>query len=91
MPGTSTAENSRHTNRPRAHATYGGHVTAFTVYEERIRAFVEQNQALVGDGRNTLAPETQEMIDARNAALRSAAPASARGYEAHTALELPEY
>ncbi|RZT20771.1 2-polyprenyl-6-methoxyphenol hydroxylase-like FAD-dependent oxidoreductase [Kribbella sp. VKM Ac-2569] len=72
-------------------ATYADHATAFTAYEQRIRGFVEQNQALVENGRSSLAPETQELIDARNAALRSGAAASAQRHEAHTALDLPEY
>ncbi|HEY3563263.1 MAG TPA: FAD-dependent monooxygenase [Kribbella sp.] len=72
-------------------ATYADHSTAFAAYEQRSRAFVEQNQALVDVGRSSLAPDTQELIDARNNALRSAAPAGAEGREAHSALVLPEY
>ena len=71
-------------------ATYADHTTAFTAYEQRIRGFVGENQALVKNGRSSMAPETQELIDARNAALRSGTPASAQRQEAHTALELPE-
>ncbi|GAA1604630.1 MULTISPECIES: FAD-dependent monooxygenase [Kribbella] len=73
-------------------ATYADHAEAFTAYEQRIRGFVEQNQALVDAGRVSLAPETQELIDARNAALRAGAPATAEGHAAaHSALVLPTY
>jgi 2-polyprenyl-6-methoxyphenol hydroxylase-like FAD-dependent oxidoreductase len=72
-------------------ATHASHADAFTAYEQRIRGFVEQNQALVDIGRSSLAPETQELIDARNAALRSAAMTGDQGREAKSALVLPEY
>jgi 2-polyprenyl-6-methoxyphenol hydroxylase-like FAD-dependent oxidoreductase len=72
-------------------AAYDGHPDAFTAYEQRIRAFVEQNQALVEIGRSSLTPETQELIDARNEALRSATVTGERGREANAALQLPNY
>jgi 2-polyprenyl-6-methoxyphenol hydroxylase-like FAD-dependent oxidoreductase len=72
-------------------ATHADHAAAFTAYEQRIRGFVEQNQALVTAGRSKLAPETQEEIGARNAALREANPGTAEREEAHSALELPDY
>ncbi|MET9273850.1 FAD-dependent monooxygenase [Kribbella sp. NPDC003557] len=72
-------------------ATYDGRTTAFTAYEQRIRGFVEQNQALVEIGRSSLTPETQELIDARNEALNSESMTGDQGREANTALQLPEY
>jgi 2-polyprenyl-6-methoxyphenol hydroxylase-like FAD-dependent oxidoreductase len=53
-------------------ATHDDHETAFTAYEHRIRDFVEQNQALVDVGRSVVAPGTEELLQARNEALRAA-------------------
>jgi 2-polyprenyl-6-methoxyphenol hydroxylase-like FAD-dependent oxidoreductase len=72
-------------------ATYADHTEAFTAYEQRIRGFVEQNQALVDTGRSSLAPDTQELIDARNSALRSTTVDRSDRQEAHSALVLPDY
>ncbi|MEU4190760.1 FAD-dependent oxidoreductase [Kribbella sp. NPDC026611] len=72
-------------------ATYSDHAEACAAYERRIRGFVEQNQALVEFGRSSLAPATQELIDARNAALRGGKLKSSGGKAAYSALVLPEY
>lgn len=72
-------------------ATYADHTEAFAAYEQRVRGFVEQNQALVDVGRSSLAPDTQELIDARNRALRSTTVDRTDRQEAHSALVLPDY
>ncbi|MFF1815988.1 FAD-dependent monooxygenase [Kribbella sp. NPDC058245] len=72
-------------------ATHADHAEAFAAFERRIRGFVEQNQALVEKGRSGLTPGTQELIDARNAALRSGAMSNDELAEAKGALELPDY
>jgi 2-polyprenyl-6-methoxyphenol hydroxylase-like FAD-dependent oxidoreductase len=72
-------------------ATHADHTEAFTAFERRIRTFVEQNQALVDKGRSGLTPGTQELIDARNAALRSGAMSNDELAEAKSALDLPDY
>ncbi|TDD45200.1 FAD-dependent oxidoreductase [Kribbella antibiotica] len=72
-------------------ATHADHTEAFTAYEQRVRGFVEQNQALVQEGQSGLAPTTQELLDARNAALRGQTMSREEAREAHTALELPDY
>ncbi|MEW2546636.1 FAD-dependent monooxygenase [Streptomyces sp. NPDC047002] len=73
-------------------ATRPGHAEAFAAYERVVRPFAERNQALASSGGTVVTPATQEMIDARNAALRD--PAGLRVEEqraAHTAIELPDY
>ncbi|MET8846908.1 FAD-dependent monooxygenase [Amycolatopsis sp. NPDC004625] len=73
-------------------ATIPDHEAAFAAYENRVRDFVERNQAMVGEGQATLFPATAEALEARNAALRqlSLAPASAPRPE-HSALTLPDF
>ncbi|MER7248625.1 FAD-dependent monooxygenase [Kribbella sp. NPDC000426] len=72
-------------------ATYADHAEAFAAYEKRIRAFVEENQALVETGKKFVAPGTQEILDARNAALRAASMTGDEGREANSSLVLPDY
>ncbi len=72
-------------------ATHDDHEKAFAAYEDRIRDFVEQNQALVEIGRRVLAPTTQELLDTRNQALRGAKVSGEQGRAANTGLVLPDY
>ncbi|MFK4082569.1 FAD-dependent monooxygenase [Kribbella sp. NPDC020789] len=72
-------------------ATHSDHTEAFKAYEQRVRGFVEQNQALVEAGQSGLAPTTQELLDARNAALRSESVSRDDRTEVHNALTLPDY
>ncbi|WP_329003717.1 FAD-dependent monooxygenase [Kribbella sp. NBC_00709] len=72
-------------------ATHADHTEAFTAYEERIRTFVEENQALVEIGKRVVAPGTQEVLDARNTALRAASMTGDEGREANSSLVLPDY
>lgn len=73
-------------------AVFPDHMAAFAAYENRLRGFVEANQALVSAGQATLFPATAEALEARNAALRgltTAPPATAR--PEHSALVLPDF
>jgi len=72
-------------------ATHADHTEGFTAYEQRVRGFVEQNQALVQQGQSGLAPTTQELLDARNAALRGQTVRRDDRTEVHNALALPDY
>lgn len=72
-------------------ATHADHAEAFTAYENRIREFVEDNQALVEIGKQVVAPSTQELLDARNAKLREATMTGDEGREANSGLVLPDY
>lgn len=72
-------------------ATHADHTEGFTAYEWRVRGFVEQNQALVQEGQSSLAPTTQELLDARNAALRGQTVSSDERMQVHNALVLPDY
>ncbi|MFB6721647.1 FAD-dependent oxidoreductase [Kribbella sp. NPDC056345] len=72
-------------------ATHEDHTEAFQAYEQRVRGFVEQNQALVQFGRSSIAPATQELLDARNEALRGQTVSHEAGVAAHSALVLPDY
>ncbi|MEV7095049.1 FAD-dependent monooxygenase [Amycolatopsis sp. NPDC051045] len=73
-------------------ATIPDHTAAFAAYENRLRTFVERNQALVTEGQATLFPTTAEALEQRNAALRqlTAAPPRAPRPE-HSALTLPDF
>jgi len=73
-------------------ATIPDHAAAFAAYENRVRGFVEANQALVSEGQATLFPATAEALERRNTALRqltTAAPAPPR--PEHSALTLPDF
>ncbi len=73
-------------------AVFPDHTAAFAAYENRVRGFVEANQALVSKGQATLFPATAEALESRNAALRqltTAPPAEPR--PEHSALTLPDY
>ncbi|TDW17311.1 FAD-dependent monooxygenase [Kribbella kalugense] len=72
-------------------ATHADHAEAFAAYEERIRTFVEDNQALVEVGKQVVAPGTQEALDARNTELRAASMTGDEGREANSSLVLPDY
>ncbi len=72
-------------------ATHADHTEGFTAYEQRMRGFVEQNQALVEEGQSGLAPTTQELLDARNAVLRGQTVRRDDRTEVHNALVLPDY
>jgi 2-polyprenyl-6-methoxyphenol hydroxylase-like FAD-dependent oxidoreductase len=73
-------------------AGHADHTAAFAAYEHRTREFVEKNQALATTGGTVLAPRTQEILDARNDALRNpAALTGAEGRAANTGLVLPDY
>ncbi|KDN21957.1 FAD-dependent monooxygenase [Amycolatopsis rifamycinica] len=72
--------------------TIPDHTAAFAAYENRLRGFVEANQALVSKGQATLFPSTAEALERRNAKLRrltTAPPTPAR--PEHSALTLPEF
>ncbi|SEC57496.1 2-polyprenyl-6-methoxyphenol hydroxylase [Amycolatopsis tolypomycina] len=73
-------------------ATIPDHAAAFAAYENRLRGFVEANQALVSEGQATLFPSTPEALERRNAALRqlTTAPPPAPRPE-HSALTLPDF
>lgn len=72
-------------------ATHADHTEGFAAYEQRVRGFVEQNQALVQKGQSSLAPTTQELLDARNAVLRGQTVRRDDRTEVHNALVLPDY
>ncbi|GAB3945236.1 FAD-dependent monooxygenase [Kribbella albertanoniae] len=72
-------------------ATHADHTEGFAAYEQRVRGFVEQNQALVQEGQSGLAPTTQELLDARNAALRGQTVHRDERTQVHNALVLPDY
>ncbi|MDH6705797.1 2-polyprenyl-6-methoxyphenol hydroxylase-like FAD-dependent oxidoreductase [Kitasatospora sp. MAA19] len=73
-------------------ATHADHADAFAAYEQKARHFVEQNQALATSGGTVVAPSTQDMLDARNEALRNTTDLTgAEGRAAHTGLILPDY
>ena len=73
-------------------AAHRDHTAAFAAYERDIRAFVELNQAQVGEGDAALFPTTADALEKRNAKLRglTALPPKT-GRPAHTALVLPEH
>ncbi|MET8162065.1 FAD-dependent monooxygenase [Sphaerisporangium sp. NPDC005289] len=73
-------------------ATDRDHTAALTAYEQRARAFVEMNQALVTEGDATLLPGTEEALARRNRMLRglTVMPA-AEGRPAYSALTLPDF
>ncbi|MFJ7276732.1 FAD-dependent monooxygenase [Kitasatospora sp. NPDC098663] len=74
-------------------ASHADHTAAFAAYERKARPFVERNQALATSGGTDLIPGTQDLLDARNAALR-AAPADLAGTgkrAAHNDVILPDY
>ncbi|MFJ2864322.1 FAD-dependent monooxygenase [Kitasatospora sp. NPDC087314] len=73
-------------------ATHADHADAFAAYEQKARHFVERNQALATSGGAVVAPSTQDMLDARNEALRNTTDLTgAEGRAAHTGLILPDY
>ncbi|MFF1611560.1 FAD-dependent monooxygenase [Amycolatopsis sp. NPDC058278] len=72
-------------------ATIPDHTAAFAAYENRLRGFVEANQALVGEGQATLFPTTAEALDRRNAALRQLTTAPRAPRPEHSALTLPDF
>lgn len=79
-------------------ATNADHTSAFEAYERLVRPFVEMNQALVDEGKNTMIPNTQEEIDARNEMFRRMAAeaggkvlAKDSSRRIHNALTLPDY
>ncbi|MGW4643719.1 FAD-dependent monooxygenase [Sphaerisporangium sp. NPDC004334] len=73
-------------------ATDRDHTAALIAYEQRARAFVEMNQALVTEGDATLIPGTEEALARRNRMLRglTVMPA-AEGRPAYSALTLPDF
>ncbi|MDF5759411.1 hypothetical protein [Spongiactinospora sp. TRM90649] len=74
-------------------ATHDDHVSAFAAYENTVRDFAEQNQALATAGGGVLAPRTRRHLDARNAMLRTQTtlPSGTEGRAANGALTLPGY
>ncbi|AZS83174.1 FAD-dependent monooxygenase [Streptomyces griseoviridis] len=76
-------------------ATHAGHTEAFAAYERIMRPFAERNQALAGPGGTFVTPRTQEMLDARNRALREGVRGDGlpgdEQHAAHRALRLPDY
>lgn len=69
---------------------------AFAAYEEKMRPYVEVNQALVGDGASLMLPRTEEALQARNqmiAGTKGERPSAAAEAQrrAYTAFTLPEY
>lgn len=78
-------------------ATRNDPAEAFAAYEKLMRAFVEANQNLAGDGANFLLPRSQEEIDARNQALAGLSSSDAEDMlgdtsrEVHSSLQLPDY
>lgn len=73
-------------------ATIPDHTAAFAAYENRLRTFVERNQALVTEGQATLFPTTAEALEHRNAALRQLNEAPPRTPRPeHSALTLPDF
>ena len=64
----------------------------FDRYEQRLRAFVAENQALADSGRTVIVPRTAEDIAQRDAALREGVtPSGDDVRRAATALDLPGY
>ncbi|MEU1799764.1 FAD-dependent monooxygenase [Streptomyces sp. NPDC019937] len=73
-------------------ATHADHADAFAAYERRARPFAEQNQALATSGGTVMIPGTQDMLDARNEALRNPATLTGDEFRAvNTGLVLPDY
>ncbi|WP_053662163.1 FAD-dependent monooxygenase [Streptomyces sp. MMG1121] len=73
-------------------ARHADHADAFAAYERQARPFAERNQALAAPGGTVLVPGTQELLDARNEALRDpAAVHSGQKQAAHNGLVLPDY
>ncbi|GII84643.1 monooxygenase [Sphaerisporangium siamense] len=74
-------------------ATHDDHVPALAAYENTVRNFAEQNQALATAGGGVVAPRTRQHLDARNAMLRTQTtlPSGTEGRAANTALTLPDY
>ena len=67
------------------------HVTAFAAYEERMRDFVERNQARADGGLTSLTPRTPEELEGRNRALREQTTLREEDMATVTSLALPEY
>ena len=72
-------------------ATIPDHAAAFAAYENRVRGFVEANQALVGTGQSTLFPATAEALERRNAALRQLTTVPRTPRPEHSAFTLPDF
>jgi 2-polyprenyl-6-methoxyphenol hydroxylase-like FAD-dependent oxidoreductase len=72
-------------------ATIPDHAAAFAAYENRVRGFVEANQALVGNGQSTLFPATAEALERRNAALRQLTTVPSTPRPEHSAFTLPDF
>lgn len=73
------------------------HQHAFQSYEQRVRSFVQKNQALAAGGQVAVTPATSLQLWARNQALRIApllmrtGIAGRKARNAHSALTLPQY
>jgi 2-polyprenyl-6-methoxyphenol hydroxylase-like FAD-dependent oxidoreductase len=73
-------------------SSHANHRDAFAAYEQKMRPFIEQNQALVSKGGSFMLPRTQGVIDARNERLRNPTTLSRpKNRAAHIALDLPDY
>jgi 2-polyprenyl-6-methoxyphenol hydroxylase-like FAD-dependent oxidoreductase len=73
-------------------SSHTNHKDAFAAYEQKMRPFVEQNQALISEGGGFILPRTQEILDARNERLRNPTGLSRpKNRAAHTGLDLPDY
>lgn len=73
-------------------SSHANHRDAFAAYEQKMRPFIEQNQALVSEGGIFMLPRTQGIIDARNERLRNPTTLSRpKNRAAHIALDLPDY
>lgn len=69
---------------------------ACVAYEEKMRPYVDANQALVDGGSSLLVPRTAEALNARNQMIagmagEEAQPAAEAQRSAYTALTLPDY
>lgn len=75
-------------------ARHSDHRAAFVAYEDKLRPFVEMNQAMVTEGQVSMIPVTAAQLEKRVAVLRalSAMPASDDTARAvHSALDLSVY
>jgi 2-polyprenyl-6-methoxyphenol hydroxylase-like FAD-dependent oxidoreductase len=73
-------------------SSHANHGDAFAAYEQKVRPFVEQNQALVTEGGSFVLPRTQEILDARNERLRNPTGMTRpKNRAAHTGMDLPDY
>jgi 2-polyprenyl-6-methoxyphenol hydroxylase-like FAD-dependent oxidoreductase len=73
-------------------AAHDNPIDAFSAYENRLRAFVEANQALARkEGVDLLLPRTSEALEVRNRMLATYKPSLSNGkaQAAHSALTLP--